>query len=226
MTDGSFFQVLPSYLVSNLTLGYEVSPLCDRELAFSKWHCRAKCGNFKRPGTPGSGWHGAPAPGPAILGSSLAPAQKGTGPRQNSRPQLVRPPPFNPGTDSDNHPFCNKQETGLPASKIEQTKPPKYEALTVGRLRSLTLLPDRLQRTGAVFWFCFVLFLFFLNFIQENVLPCVYEGDQPPGARVRRQRGQSSFWHSRGPAFSVSNPATNGPTTRATEALTSILPQL
>lgn len=58
-----------------------------------------------------------------------------------------------PGTDSDNHPFCNKQETSLPASKIEQTKTPKYEALTVGRLGFLTLLPDSLQST--CFCFCF-----------------------------------------------------------------------
>ena len=71
----------------------------------------------------------------------------------------VRPPPSRPGTDSDNHPFCNKQETSLPASKIEQTKTPKYEALTVGQLRFLTLLPDSLQN---VFSF------FFLNFTREK----------------------------------------------------------
>lgn len=69
--------------------------------------------------------------------------------------ELVRPPPVRPGTDSDNHPFCNKQETSLPASKIEQTKTPKYEALTTGQLRFLTWLPDSLQSMCVCFCFEF-----------------------------------------------------------------------
>lgn len=133
-------------------LSMKCPALCHGASPPREWHCRTECGDFK---------HLDEAAGrvplllaPATLGSSLAPAHKGTGSRQNNRPQLVRPPPFRPGTDSDNHPFCNKQETSLPASKIEQTKTPKYEALTAGQLRFLTLLPDSLK------CMCFVLFVF------------------------------------------------------------------
>lgn len=95
-----------------------------------------------------------PAPCPARLGSSSASAHERAGPRQSDRPPLGRPPPFRPGTDSDNHPFCNKQETSLPASKIEQTKTPKYEAPTVGSSGFFTRLPDGLQgMAGGVFVF-------------------------------------------------------------------------
>lgn len=138
------------------TLEYETSPLCDMELGFpERGTCTSECGDFKHPGFLGSGWRGAPAScrAVAIPGSSSSPAEEGTDLGQNNGPQLMRPPPFRPGTDSDNHPFCNKQETSLPASKIEQTKTPKYEALTVGRLGFLTLLPDSLQST--CFCFCF-----------------------------------------------------------------------
>lgn len=135
-------------------------PFCNTELVFPErgtaelsvmtsnlWVSQEVAGRVPRPLAP------------TILGSSLAPAQKVTGSRENEGPQWVRPPPSRPGTDSDNHPFCNKQETSLPASKIEQTKTPKYEALTVGQLRFLTLLPDSLQN---VFSF------FFLNFTREK----------------------------------------------------------
>lgn len=99
---------------------------------------------------------------PSILGSSLAAAQKGTGSGENNGPQRVRPPPSRPGTDSDNHPFCNKQETSLPASEIEQTKTPKFEALTVGQLRFLTLLPDSLQ------CMCVFCFLFLISYKKKS----------------------------------------------------------
>lgn len=134
-----------AFIESFLTLDYEMSPLCDMERGVPE---RGTAAPSEVTSTAG-----CPAPCLAIPGSSLAPAQKGTGLRQNNRPQLVRRPPCRPGTDSDNHPFCNKQETSLPASKIEQTKTPKYEALTVGQLRFRILLPDSLQ--SMCFCFCF-----------------------------------------------------------------------
>lgn len=157
MIDGSSFLVPPScsYQVSNLTLECEMSPLCEMQLVFPE---RALQNQVVTSNTRVSWARAGRAPCslPVILGSSLAPAQKGTGLRQNDGPQRVRPPPFRPGTDSDNHPFCNKQETSLPASKIAQTKTPKYEALTVGQLSFLTSLPDSRQTM------CFVLFCFFI----------------------------------------------------------------
>lgn len=129
-------------------------PSCDTELVFPER------GNAELSVVTSNPWVSQEAAGrvpqflaPSILGSSLAAAQKGTGSGENNGPQRVRPPPSRPGTDSDNHPFCNKQETSLPASEIEQTKTPKFEALTVGQLRFLTLLPDSLQ--CMFFVFCF-----------------------------------------------------------------------
>lgn len=140
------FCVPPSrtYRISNLTLEYEMSPRGTAELCLVTSVTWAS----------GEALVGCPGSAPRQPRVPLGPFT-GRNRLKAEQRELVRPPPVRPGTDSNNHPFCNKQETSLPASKIEQTKTPKYEALTTGQLRFLTWLPDSLQSMCVCFCFEF-----------------------------------------------------------------------
>lgn len=130
----SLFSPQPSYRMVCLSsqgvywlLSCSLSPWDNRACPLGKGPpITTKNSGFKHLMSSEAAWLDAQTHDHGNSGFSLGTRPAGKWPRAPGQWSLTgKTPPCRPSTDGgDNHPFCNKQETSLPASKIEQTKKP------------------------------------------------------------------------------------------------------